>query len=92
MFIKLHRIHKNGKGYYLSEIVVNVSHVSFLTENREFREALLEGKLDMDINKAAEFTDVAINKAGNAHTITVVGSVSMIENKINSSAKQLLRG
>ena len=92
MFVKLHRINKTNTNYYLSEIVVNVSHISYLKENREFKIALSEGKIDIGLTQNAEFSDVVLNKSGTFETITVVGGVDIVESKINSTTKQILRG
>ena len=91
MFVKLHRINNHNGRYFLSEIVVNVAHVSYLIENRDYRTALAEGHINIGLDKAAIFTDIVINKNGNTETITVVGDVSLIESKINKSTKILLR-
>ncbi len=91
MFIKLHRINNHNGKYYLSEIVINVGHVSYLLENREYRTALVEGRMNLELDKSALFTDLIINKNGNRETITVVGDVGLIESKISKSTKILLR-
>ena len=91
MFIKLHRINNHNDRYYLTEIVVNVSHVSYLIENRHYRTALAEGRINIGLDKSALFTDIVINKNGNSETITVVGDVGLIESKISKSTKILLR-
>ena len=91
MFTKLHRINFHNGRYYLTEIVVNVSHVSYLFENRKYKEALMEGKISIGLDKTAEFTDIVINKNGIGETITVVGDISIIESKISKSTKKLLR-
>ena len=92
MFIKLHRIQKTNDRYYLSEIVINTIHISFLSENREYKMALTEGKMDIELSKHADFSDVFINKAGKQEVITVIGNIGFVESKINKSRKQLLRG
>ena len=91
MFVKLHRIRNNNNSYYLTEVVVNVSHVSFMSENREYKMALMEGKMDIKLNTNAEFTDIYINRTGHSEKFTVVGSVEFIESKINKTTKKLLR-
>ena len=75
----------------MSEIVVNVAHVSYLLENREYHTALVEGRINIGLDKSALFTDIVINKNGNTETITVVGDVGVIESKISKSTKMLLR-
>jgi len=91
VFIKLHRINYHHGKYYLSEIVVNVSHVTYLMENRNYRTALLEGRIDIGLDNNAVFTDIVINKNGISDTITVVGDMGLIESKIGKSTKTLLR-
>ena len=91
MFVKLHRINCDEGSYYLSEIVVNTRQISFLTENLRYKTALKEGKMNIGLKKEAEFTDIAINDRNGSHSITVVGSIGMIESKINTSTKILLR-
>ena len=91
MFVKLHRIRNNNDSYYLTEVVVNVSHVSFMSENREYKMALMEGKMDIKLNTNAEFTDIYINRTGQSEKFTVIGSVELIESKINKTTKKLLR-
>ena len=91
MFIKLHRIQKKKNMYYLSEIVVNSSQISFLTENKEYKTALNEGSMNIGLNANAEFTDIVINIRGNSETITVIGDIELVESKINTGTKKLLR-
>jgi len=93
MFIKLNRINKNlDDSYYLSEVRVNVSHILFISENKEMRTSLLEGRIMMDLNTMARFTDISLSGPAGRQTITVIGEPEVIESKIVSSNKQLLRG
>lgn len=91
MFIRLHRIQQKNNMYYLSEIVVNSNQITFLTENLEYKSALMEGKMEIGLNKGAEFTDVNINIRGTSETITVIGGIQVIESKISKGTKKLLR-
>ena len=50
MFVKLHRIHEDRGNFYLTEVVINISHISYMKENRSLRVALSEGKLNIGIN------------------------------------------
>ena len=93
MFIKLNRINKSlDDSYYLSEVRVNISHILFISENNEMRAALLEGNIKMNLNTMARFTDISLTGPGGRQTITVIGEPEIIESKILSSNKQLLRG
>ena len=91
MFIKLHRINSRQGSYYLTEIVVNTTQISFLTENRQYKNALMEGNMNIELSQAAEFTDIVINNRNGSQSITVVGSIDVIESKINTTTKTLLR-
>jgi hypothetical protein len=92
-FIKLFKVNKritnNETQYYLTEISVNASQISFMSENTDLKSLLSEGKLNLNLNKGANFTDLRLH---NANEITVIGSPSVIESKILTSNKKLLRG
>ncbi len=93
MFIKLNRISKSlDDSYYLSEVRVNISHILFISENNDMRTALLEGNIKISLNTMARFTDISLTGPMGRQTITVIGEPEIIENKILSSNKQLLRG
>jgi len=93
MFIKVIRLIErwsNGeKNYYLHEVSLNTNHIAFLSENVEIKSILMEGKLNIDLNKKADFTDI---KLSSGKEIIVVGSASVIESKIINSGKKILRG
>ena len=94
MFIKLYKVNKrhsaNGEQFYLSEVSINVSQITFMSENIHLKTMLSEGKLNIDLNKEADFTDLRLN---GKEEITVIGSPSIIESKIlYGSTKTLLRG
>ena len=93
MFIKLNRINKTSdNSYYLSEVRVNVSHILFISENDIMKTALREGNIQIDLHAMARFTDISLTGPMGQQTITVIGEPQIIENKILSSSKQLLRG
>ena len=93
MFIKLYKIIKRqtteGNQFYLTEISVNASQISFMSENTEMKSLLNEGKLNLGLNSNADFTDLRLH---NSNDITVIGSMSFIESKILKDTKTLLRG
>jgi len=93
MFIKLNRINKAlDNSYYLSEVRVNVSHILFISENNEMKTALREGNIQINLNAMARFTDISLTGPTGQQIITVIGEPQIIENKILSPSKQLLRG
>jgi hypothetical protein len=93
MFIKLNRINKHLSGeFYISEIRVNASQILFITENEQIRMTLSEGAPSLGLNSMVRFSDVLFASTTGRETITVVGEPALIESKIKSSNKQLLRG
>lgn len=93
MFIKVIRLvtrqYNNEKHYYLNEISLNTNHIAFITENSEMKSMLNEGKINLNLNNQAHFTDI---KLSSGSVITVIGSASIIETKIAKSSKKILRG
>ena len=94
MFIKLFSIKKSSDGsYYLSEVRVNVSHISFITENQEYSKLLREGKMGLDLSPMVKFSNLSLNSSGSGlREMVVVGEPEIIESKMLKSRKQLLRG
>ena len=94
MFVRLIKVNErnnNGKvDFYLTEVSINVAQILFMSENKYYKNMLSEGKLNLDLNQGAIFTDLRLNSK---QTITVVGAPSMIETKILlKTNKQLLKG
>ena len=94
MFIKLYKVNKRhtveGEQYYLTEVSINVQRISYMSENTDMKTMLQEGKMNLDLNNNANFTDLFLN---NNQQITVIGSPSIIESKmVQGTAKTLLRG
>lgn len=96
MLVELIEIKEISKGNYsLSPIFINSPSIVYLSENKEMKFKLQEGKLNLGLNQNfTSFTDVRLNHAqGYSSTITVVGDPGLIELKIfNKQQKQLLRG
>ena len=92
MFIKLQKVARNPRGEaYLSEVMVNVKHISFISENRQMRSDLVEGKILKGLSDMARFSDISLLSPNGQQTITVIGAPDLIESKISVSTKQLLR-
>tara|TARA_B100000963_G_scaffold176838_1_gene153813 strand:+ start:951 stop:1235 length:285 start_codon:yes stop_codon:yes gene_type:complete len=94
MFVRLIKLNeRQRKGdieYYLTEVSINIMQISYISENYQYKRMLSEGKLNLEINKGAQFTDLQLNTN---QTITVIGTPSVIETKILSNTnKQLLKG
>ena len=96
MLVELVQIKETNRGeYVLSPIFINSLSIVFLSENKELRFKLQEGKLNLGLNQNfTNFTDVRLNHAqGYSSTITVVGDPGLVELKIfNKQQKQLLKG
>tara|TARA_R100000152_G_C6692938_1_gene124129 strand:+ start:256 stop:537 length:282 start_codon:yes stop_codon:yes gene_type:complete len=93
MFVKLHRIEQRFDGsYYLAEVRLNVSHISYISENMEMKAKLQEGKLGIGLHESTTFTNVTVSSNRNTERIVVVGDPELIESRINKPYKQLLRG
>lgn len=81
-------INKTGKGT-LHEVAVNSDHVVYV---RPAARPLLREDIENSLDSRTEFSSVLLNTGGNSTKLTVVGSPAMIESKIYSSKKQLLKG
>ena len=94
MLIELYEIKKKNNRYSLESIFVNPKHIIMLTEDVQTKTALLEGKINIDINEAADFTRVKINETNSVSEFVVVGSPKSIQSKISKRLpnKTLLRG
>ena len=91
--VKLTQIKKDSFNMYrIASIYVNPKHIVFMSEESTFRQELIEGKIDLGLDKNITFTKIKINESANFSEIVVVGTPEMIESKINTSTKKLLRG
>ncbi len=94
MFLKLYTVNKRqtfeGDQYYLTEVSINVARISYMVENVDMKSMLQEGRIDLNLNENANFTDLYLY---NKQRLTVIGSPTIIESKIlQASSKTLLRG
>ena len=93
MFVKLHRVNNHSDGsYYLSVVRLNVSHISYISENIEMKGKLKEGKLNIGLHESTTFTNITVSSSRGSERIVVVGDPDLIESKINKPYRQLLRG
>jgi hypothetical protein len=91
--VKLTQIKKDSFNMYrIASIYVNPKHIVFMSEESQMRQELVEGKIDLGLDKNITFTKIKINESANFSEIIVVGTPEMIESKINTSTKKLLRG
>ena len=87
------RINESGSGneYTLKEIYINPKHVVMMRENREMVKNISEHKLLAGLHPEQEFTTLRINSGYSGMDVTIVGSLSAIQEKLNLT-KQLLKG
>ena len=59
MFVKLHKISQHVSGeFYLSEVIVNTSHITYISEDVLMKQSLSEGKINLGLNKITQFTKI----------------------------------
>ena len=93
MFIKLKKIEQAVSGeYYLSEVVINTAHITFMTEDYFMKSNLMEGKINIGLNEAVEFTKIRLSSNRSVSEITVIGDINLIERKMIKKNKKLLWG
>ena len=93
MLVKFIQIRKQQSGSYkLENIFVNPAHIVLLRENQPSKEDLMEGRINLSLDRQAQFTTISIADKNETKEIVVVGSPSTIEAKLFSKQKQVLRG
>ena len=84
----LHRNSDSGKGT-LNEVAINSDHVIYV---RPAQRPLLREDIDAALDKRTEFSTIMLSNGNGGIKMTVVGSPSVIESRIYSSKKELLKG
>jgi len=84
---------KSGSPYILRQIFINSQHVVCLREDEHYRQLLSEGRLVEDLSQNQSFTKIYLNRGQAGIDLTVVGSPSVIQEKLGLTLeKQLLKG
>tara|TARA_R100000808_G_C2122047_1_gene133145 strand:+ start:122 stop:379 length:258 start_codon:yes stop_codon:yes gene_type:complete len=78
--------------FSLRETYVNPDHILYLRENNDIKSRLSKSNLVNELDIRQEVTTVHLNKGHSGMTINVIGHLSLIEEKIRSSKKILLKG
>ena len=92
MFIKLYKVNKRAKDYYLSVIHLNTSQIVYMSEDTDMKKMFVEGKLNIKLHKEAAFTKLRLATKSGVEEITVVDTPATIESKIMTlDTRQLLR-
>ena len=87
------RLNESGvvNEYTLKEIYVNPQHVVMMRENREMNRKISNHRISEELHPGQEFTTIRINSGHSGMDVTIVGSLSAIQEKLNLN-KQLLKG
>ena len=80
------------KKFSLREVFINPEQVVCVRSDLSFKQRLLEGELPDDLDERQEFSRVYMNRGQTGLDVVVVGSPILIEEKLNSSKKNLLKG
>ncbi len=103
MLVKLVEVSKNSSysslgettsqqaGYSLKEVYINPEHVVFMREDNKILTKISKTLLSEQLHPEQEFTTLRINAGHSGMEVTVVGSLIMIQEKLNFR-KQLLKG
>ena len=88
--IELIQIKKLNTIFELRTIFVNPKHILYLTEDREFKGYLREGKINLDLNVQTIFTKLKVHEGDSTKEFTIVGDPRAIQTKM-TKVKRLLR-
>ena len=76
----------------LREAYINPEHVVCIREDVAIEKKIAESPLSKDLDPRQRFTKVFINRGQSGFDITVVGSLSSIQEKLSGQTKDVLRG
>ena len=76
----------------LREVVVNPDYVVCLRPDARATVLLREGNLPDGLDARQEFTKIQMSRGTGGLDIVVVGAIGIIEDKLNISTQQLLKG
>ena len=81
-----------GRRYKLREVYINSEHVILMREDDYSHELLNEDKLPAGLDRRQRFTRISLQKGSAGQEIVVVGTPEMVEQKLFSINKNILRG
>jgi len=94
--IKLMEVYNGSQGvarsYSLREIYINPQHVICLRVETALETMLQEGRLIDGLDKRQKFTRVSVSNNAYEEDIVVIGSIDEVYKKLNTEARNLLRG
>ena len=89
MIVKLVEVNNTNGSYRLNEVYLNSEHVVSI---RPVSLIVHESQLPDGLDNRTEFSNVYMDHGQAGMVLTVVGPPEVIETKINSAKKQLLKG
>jgi hypothetical protein len=101
VLIKLVEVFKNGSynddgsikpRYSLRETYINPNHVVCMREEGDLNIGDSESAIISELDPKQEFTKIHINRGQTGLDITVVGSLSVVQEKMVVQRKELLKG
>lgn len=81
-----------GKRFMLREASINPEHVCLVRPEVNYKSFLTEGKMPEGLSSDTEFSRVSLAIGVGAGSIVVLGSRSIVEEKLNKSPRVLLKG
>ena len=81
-----------SKEYSLREVTINPNHVICLREESTMLRRLNEGSLPEGVDSRQRFTKVTLDRGQTGLELVVVGDPSQVKEKLQISARELLRG
>ena len=94
--VKLMEVYNGSQGvarsYSLREIYINPQHVICLRVETALETMLQEGRLIDGLDKRQKFTRVSVSNNAYEEDIVVIGSIDEVYKKLNTEARNLLRG
>ena len=90
--IELITIFKTNQNWYLNKVFVNSEHIMTIAESVEHNSLLKEGKISLPLSESITFSIVRMDPKTGFKEFVVVGSPTMILEKMKHNKKQLLKG
>ena len=90
-FIKLSKVQRDSR-FSLDEIWINPDSILQIRSDPTMKSNLVKGRLPKDLDAQLEFSCVQFGSGNNVSAVTVVGSPSILAEKIFSTNKELLKG
>ena len=81
-----------GRTYKLREVYINSEHVILMREDDHSLKLLNENMLPSGLDRRQRFTRISLQRGSAGQEIVVVGAPEMIEEKLFSIGKKVIRG